>query len=267
MIRKAVVSGQFYSRDTGALRRAIEALKPEQAPQMSAKGVILPHAGYMYSGKVAVATVNRVIAKKRIVLLGPNHTGLGSPFGLWPRGSWEIPFGRIAIDEELAESILNKGNRIEEDYEAHIQEHSLEVELPILYYFFGEFRFVPLVCTMGSLSVYREVADQIFQAIKHIKEEVLLVASTDLTHYEPDAAARAKDRAVTEAMVNLDEEDLVNKVRGMGVSMCGVAPVAICIACLKKMGAHKAQVALYQTSGDTSGDYSSVVGYVGIIVS
>jgi AmmeMemoRadiSam system protein B len=273
MIRESVVSGQFYPNRSQDLRKMIEDFKPKGSSKVCAKGIILPHAGYIYSGRVAVAAVSKVLAKKRIIILGPNHTGLGASFGLWPKGAWRIPFGEIKIDEELAQSILSAGSRIREDYECHLgdpsilEEHSIEVELPILYYFLGEFKFVPIACKMASLDMYREAASQIFEAVKGIKDEVLLVASTDLTHYEPDSSARKKDRSAIEAIVNLDEKELLDKIAMQNITMCGVAPVAILISCLKKLGAKKSCVELYQTSGDSSGDYSAVVGYVGMTIS
>lgn len=266
MIRKPVVSGQFYPHQKRELERIIEGFKPKEPSKISAKGIILPHAGYIYSGRVAVATVSRVIPKKRLIILGPNHTGLGADFSLWSEGAWEIPSGQIGIDGDLAKRILNSSQIIKEDYLAHGQEHSIEVELPIIHHFFGEFTFVPLTCKSASLETYRKVAEEIFKALWDIKEDIFFVASTDLTHYEPDQVARRKDRAVMEAVINLDEQDLIKKVDKLSISMCGVAPVAIFISCLKKLGARKSQVALYQTSGDSSGDYSSVVGYVGMIV-
>ena len=266
MIREPVVSGQFYPGRSNVLEKTIEDFDPKESSKISAKGIILPHAGYPYSGRVATVTVSKVLPRKRLVILGPNHTGLGENFALWSQGSWEIPFGKLNIDEELAQLILTKGNYIKEDKEAHLQEHSIEVELPILYHFFGEFKFVPIACKMASLEKYRAVANQIVSALKEVKDDIFFVASTDLTHYESDQAARKKDRFAIEAMVNLDEQELINKINSMHITMCGVAPVAILISCLKQLGAKKSQVALYQTSGDSSGDYSAVVGYVGMII-
>ncbi len=267
MVREPVVSGQFYPNRVQDLRKIIEDYKPKVSSKISAKGIILPHAGYIYSGRVAVTAVSKVLAKKRVIILGPNHTGIGASFGLWPKGAWQIPFGEIKIDEDLAQNILSKGGHIQEDYDSHLGEHSIEVELPILNYFFGEFKFVPIACERASLNTYREVASQVFEAVKDIKNEVLFVASTDLTHYEPDPSARKKDRSAIEAIINLDEKELLEKITKQNITMCGVAPVAILLSCLKKLGATKSCVELYQTSADASGDYSAVVGYVGMTIS
>lgn len=267
MRRQPIVSGQFYPGRENELKQIIEGFISKEPSKMSAKAIILPHAGYVYSGRVAVTTVNKILPKKTLIILGPKHTSYGADFSLWPKDSWDTPFGPINIDENLAKSIMEKGDYITEDEMAHKFEHSIEVELPIFHYFFGEFTFVPIACQIANITMYRNVASQIYEALKNRKEDILIVASSDMTHYEPDPQARKKDSQAIESIINLDEEELVKKVRAKNISMCGIAPVAILISCVKKLGAKKAQVALYQTSGDTSGDYSSVVGYAGIIIS
>lgn len=280
MRREAVVSGQFYPDNPSDLKGLIEKFSPKgsfplrgrssplrgRSRKISAKGVILPHAGYVYSGRVAVTTISEVLPKKRLLILGPNHSGKGVEFSLWGQGTWKILDKEIKIDEELAAAILNEGGRIHEDTLAHTMEHSIEVQLPIFDYFFGDFKFVPIACKRGSLKGYREAAEQIFQAIKKMENEVLLVASTDLTHYEPDQVARKKDRRAIEAIIDLDEGELVKRIHKEDITLCGEAPLAIFISCLKMLGAKKSQVALYQTSGDITGDKSTVVGYAGIII-
>jgi len=266
MIRKPVVDGQFYPQKKEEIDDFIQKFSLQTSSQINAKGVILPHAGYIYSGRVAIETLAKVIPKKKVIILGPNHTGLGNNFSLWPKGSWKIPSGQIQIDEKLAETILSKGDLIKEDYLAHKQEHSIEVQLPIINYFFSEFKFVPICCRQADITIYREIATQIFESIKEVKTDILLIASTDLTHYEADQVARKKDRLVMEAIIDLDEEELLQRVKNKNITMCGEAPVAIVIACLKKMGARKSQTILYQTSADTSGNSESVVGYGGMVI-
>lgn len=267
MIREPVVSGQFYPGTKEDLLMAIKELDPKEAAKISARGVVLPHAGYMCSGKVAVTTVSKIQPRPSVIILGPNHHGMGQDFALWGRGEWRTPLGKVQIDQDLAQKILKQDSYIQEDYLAHKFEHSIEVELPILQYFFGDFKFVPIACAMASLKEYRQVASQIYEAIKGIKEDVLLVASTDFTHYEPDSSARTKDRQAIESIIELNEEDLLGRVKDKNITMCGFGAVSVLLSCVKKLGARKAQVALYQTSGDTVGDYTSVVGYGGIIIS
>jgi len=289
MERVPVASGQFYPNDPSDLKAIIEDFRPQGSlplrkcsnplrgrssplrgcsKKISAKGIVLPHAGYVYSGRVAVNTISKVLPKKRLLILGPNHTGQGGKFSLWSRGSWKILDKKIKIDEELARAILSKGKNIDEDTLAHTLEHSIEVELPILDYFFSDFKFVPIACQKGTILDYQEAAKGLFEAIKSLRnpEDILLVASTDLTHYESDQAARKKDRRAIETIIDLDEEELVKRVRKEGITLCGEAPLAIFISCLKRLGARKSQVALYQTSGDVTGDKNAVVGYVGMII-
>lgn len=267
MIRKPVVNGTFYPANKKDIDDLIESYTPTKSTKISAKGLILPHAGYIYSGKVATATVSHTLPKKRIIILGPNHKGIGNNFSLWNKGCWTIPYGKINIDEELAAAILANGDIIKSDNSAHIEEHSVEAELPILYYFFENFKFVPISCKYSSLNNYEYVANQIYKAIKNISDEILLIASSDLTHYEPDASARKKDREIIDSIINLDEKSMLQKIDKFNISMCGAAPVAILISCLKKIKATKSQVIMYQTSGDASGDYNSVVGYLGALIS
>jgi len=271
-MRTPAVNGQFYPDSRDGINEFIEnclAVDPGNAKntsRMKARGIILPHAGYIYSGKVAVATVSKILPAARLLILGPNHTGLGERFSLWPKDAWEIPGTSIPVDEKLVAGILASGNMIKADRLAHLREHSIEVQLPILQYFFARFSFAAITCQTAGLAEYEKIADQICSAVNKQKEDVLLVASSDMTHYEPDAAARKKDALVLEHIVGLDPEGMLKTIETLASSMCGAAPVAILLCCLRRLGARKAQVALYQTSGDASGDYNEVVGYAGVII-
>jgi len=271
-MRAPAVSGQFYPDSRQGINEFIKqclAADPASAKnvsRMKARGIILPHAGYIYSGKVAVTTVSKILPAQKLIILGPNHTGLGEPFSLWPKDAWEVPGADIPIDEKLTSDILAAGDLIKADRLAHLREHSIEVELPILQYFFKRFSFAAIACQTASLAEYEKIAGQICSAVKKQKEDVLLVASSDMTHYEPDAAARKKDTKVLEHIVALDPEGMLETIDTLASSMCGAAPVAILLCCLRKLGARKAQVALYQTSGDSGGDYNEVVGYAGVII-
>ena len=269
MERNPIVNGKFYPDEPSDLKAMIQGFNLKSSLKTTARGIVLPHAGFTYSGCVAASTVNKVLPKKRLLILGPNHSGKGAKFSLWPGDSWKILNKNIKIDKELAKAILNKGNNIQENALAHATEHSIEVELPILDYFFNDFKFVPIACQNGTIVEYQKVAKQIFEAInslKGLKEEILLVASSDFTHYEPDQVARRKDLQAIEAIINLDEEELINRIHKENITLCGEAPLAIFISCLKQLGAKKSQVILYQTSGDVTGDKESVVGYAGIII-
>ncbi len=264
MIRKPVAAGQFYPGSKKELNLLIEALKPKPTRKSCAKGVILPHAGYSFSGRVAVATLAQIRAPQNIVMLGPNHSGQGRNFALTSAESWQTPYGKVKVNQKLSKKILDSGSWIEIDSLAHQSEHSLEVELPILQYFFKQFTIIPICCSLADCQTYQEVANQISQGIRNDLKDTLILVSTDLTHYEPDESARRKDRKAIEAIIELDAKKLLKEVDENNITMCGTAPVAIALFCLSKV--RKAELILYQTSAEASGDYSSVVGYVGIVL-
>ncbi|MFO8052759.1 MAG: AmmeMemoRadiSam system protein B [Candidatus Omnitrophota bacterium] len=266
MIRKAIANGQFYPEKKENLAATIKKLSPEKTQsRCRAKGVIVPHAGYPFSGKVAATAISKISAPKNIIMLGVNHTGLGKNFSLSEAEFWQTPFGNTKVNRLLGKKILNSGTLIQKDSLAHKAEHSLEVELPMLQYFFENFQIVPISCSLSNEETYKNVANQIYQGIKDNLTDTLILASTDLTHYEPDQTAREKDRKVIESIVELNPKKLIEQVNKNDITMCGVAPVAIMLFCLANQ-LKKAEVVLYQTSGDTTGDYSAVVGYAGIIV-
>ena len=268
-LRKPAVAGQFYSESSQKLKKDIEILLGNKKPApKEAIAAMMPHAGYIYSGEVAAATAASLIVKNRIVILGPNHTGYGVPFAILTEGIWQMPFGDVEIDSELAASILKYSNTMEEDAIAHTYEHSLEVELPFLSYFNPDIKIVPIVVSAGDLRVYKEIGREIAATIKkmNIQKDTLIIASSDMTHYEPQNLAEKKDKEAIEAILELNEDKLMDKVERLNISMCGCAPAIIMIAAAKALGAKKGELVQYQTSGDVTGDRTSVVGYAGIIV-
>ncbi len=266
MTREPVVRGKFYPAAKESLQGMIGGFLAKNPARTIAKGAIVPHAGYQYSGNVAVNTLAKVMPPKKVIILGPNHSGLGARFGVFPGGRWKTPLGEVSVDEELAGKLTKKSSLLVSDETAHQFEHSIEVIVPLLQYFFKEFTFVPICCQGASLGTYRDLAGQMADVIQREKD-TLIIASSDMTHYEPEAVARQKDRAAIESIVRLDEEELLSKAKKQNITMCGIATVPIMIACAKRLGAHKAEVVLYQTSADASGDSASVVGYLGAIVS
>lgn len=267
-IRKPAVAGQFYPLSAVKLKEQISGLINREARKTDAIACMLPHAGYMYSGKVAADTVSRINIKDRVILLGPNHTGFGVPFSIMTEGTWQTPLGELKIDQRVARQILKNCQYLEEDNLAHIHEHSLEVELPILQYFKTDFEIVPIVVFSDELSILRKIGEDLAYTIEQlrIKDSTLIVASSDMTHYEPQAQAVKKDKQALQAILNLDECKLIEKIRHFNISMCGYAPVVIMLALAKALGAQKAELINYQTSGDVTGDMASVVGYAGIII-
>jgi hypothetical protein len=182
-------------------------------------------------------------------------------------GAWQTPLGDVPIDSALAQNILAGSEYLQEDRTAHQGEHSIEVQLPLLQYFKPDLKMVPIILAVATLEIYREIARSIAQAIKESPDKkVVIVASSDMTHYEPQEAAAAKDKRAIEDILKMDEAALLDRVIKERISMCGYAPVVTMLAAAKKLGARSAELVRYQTSGDASGDYSSVVGYAGVIV-
>ncbi len=267
-IRKPAVSGQFYSGSAQKLREDIEQLIDKRVAPTEAIGCILPHAGYIYSGKVAGKTVSRLSIGDNAVLLGPNHSGYGEPFSIVTSGRWQTPLGETDINSGLAESILNKSRFLTDDTDAHTYEHSLEVELPFLQYYNPGVKIVPIVVTGAQISIYKEIGKGIALALRECKLEnsTLIIASSDMTHYEPQKHAEEKDKEAIEAILELNEDKLIERVKRSNITMCGYAPVAIMLVAAKLLGAESAELISYQTSGDVTGDYGAVVGYSGIII-
>ena len=269
MIRNPVVAGQFYSLSKESLAKEVQGLIDGSAKKIDAIGVVSPHAGYLYSGPVAGSVFSSIKSKPIYIILGPNHTGLGSPFSMSASDKWKTPLGDISIDKALSESILKNCRDIKKDELAHINEHSIEVQLPFLQTLQKEFTFVPIVVSFGDLETYRNIGEGIAKSIKELslEKDVTIIASSDMTHYEPQETAKDKDSKAIDAILKLDEKSLLERVEKFDISMCGFVPAAIMIAASKKLGAKDAHLIKYQTSGDVSGDYSSVVGYAGIIIS
>lgn len=266
MIRNPVVSGQFYPESSSQLKAMIEGLVEDKAVKEDVIGLISPHAGYIYSGRVAGAVISKIKFKDTFIILGPNHTGRGNPFGIMTTGTWKTPLGEVKIDSELGKQILTQSGHLEEDSVAHQYEHSIEVQLPFLQYFKQDIRLVPIILAHATGATYKKIGNEIAKAVKDLNREVVIIASSDMTHYEPQESAQRKDNQAIEAMLDLNEDKLLRRVDELNISMCGYAPAVSLISAAKGLGATSAELVKYQTSGDTTGDYSSVVGYVGIII-
>jgi hypothetical protein len=266
MIREPVVAGQFYPRTPSSLEAQIGKFIDKKAPKEDVIGLVSPHAGYVYSGAVAGATISRIKLKDTFVIMGPNHTGYGKPFSIMTQGTWEMPLGKVEIDSQLSRKILEQSRNLEEDVVAHLYEHSIEVQIPFLQYLKPNIKIVPIVLSHAPKAVYKEIGRAIARAIKESQTEAVIIASSDMTHYESQESARKKDTQAINAMLKLDEDELLKRVEEMNISMCGYAPAATLIAAARELGAKRAELVKYQTSGDVTGDYSGVVGYAGILL-
>ncbi|UCG10217.1 MAG: AmmeMemoRadiSam system protein B [Dehalococcoidia bacterium] len=266
MVRHPAVAGQFYPGSAAELKAMIEMMVDKKAARQEVVGLVSPHAGYIYSGPVAGAVISRVKFKDTFIIMGPNHTGMGKPLSIMTKGVWQTPLGEVVIDAELAQQILKASPHLAEDDIAHQFEHSIEVQLPFLQYFQPDIKIVPIVLAHSDGEVYKQIGQGMAQAVKESGKEVVIMASSDMTHYEPQDSAQHKDTQAIEAILELNEDELLRRVEELKISMCGYAPTVSLIAAAKELGATGTELVRYQTSGDTTGDYAAVVGYAGIII-
>ncbi|RJQ53438.1 MAG: AmmeMemoRadiSam system protein B [Nitrospiraceae bacterium] len=266
MKRKPAVSGQFYPSSPSKLTEQVRGFIQETAVKDSVIGIVSPHAGLMYSGAVAGAVFSRIKFPHTFILVGPNHTGLGSPVSIMSSGEWQMPTGELKIDSDIAEKIIKRSCVMEEDARAHTAEHSIEVQLPFILYYSSDVRIVPIVMMGESLETCREVGGTLADVIKEAEYPVTIVASSDMSHYVSDPAARSKDKKATDMVLALDPEGLYSAVGKEGITMCGFMPVTTMLFAARKLGAQKAELVKYMTSGEVSGDYDYVVGYAGMII-
>ena len=268
MRRKPAVAGYFYPGQREELSGMIEGMIDAEMKRERAICVVSPHAGFVYSGPVAGAVFSAVILPDTFVILGPSHRGISSRFAIMKEGVWETPLGDIPLESQLATLIMKNSSLVVEDKKAHSEEHSLEVQLPFIQYFKKEFSIVPICLSYDvSYEELGELAKAISQGIQDFEREVLIVASTDMSHYVSQKTAEKKDFLAIDKVLKLDPKGLHDIVQKEDISMCGFQPTTSALIASKELGARKAELIKYQTSGDTSGDYSQVVGYAGIRIS
>jgi AmmeMemoRadiSam system protein B len=266
MNRKPAVAGQFYPSSSSKLSEQISTFIRPDTDKKPAIGIVSPHAGIMYSGGVAGAVFSRIEFPRTFVLLGPNHTGYGSPVSLMSSGEWEVPTGKLKIDQEISAKLLEKSGFIEEDSLAHQMEHSLEVQLPFILHFSQNVNIVPIIMMADSFNDCELLGEALSDVILSAGYPVTIVASSDMSHYTSDSAAREIDKKAIDMITALDPHGLYNIVKGEGITMCGILPVTAMLCAAKKMGAKEASLIKYATSGEVSGDYDYVVGYAGMII-
>lgn len=266
-IREPVVSGYFYPSGKAHLLRMLESFINIKANKEKVIGAILPHAGYIYSGKTAGLTYSKIEIPETVIILGPNHTGYGEPYSVADHDKWLTPLGEVEIDKEFVEKLVKNSRYLQKDEIAHIREHSIEVQIPFLQFLKKDFKIVPVVL-MGYVDnpAWYEIGETIAEVIKESKKDCLILASSDMTHYEPHNVAEEKDNYVIEAICQLDEDEVIKRIEEKDVSMCGYAPVIVLIVASKILGAKKGELVYYTTSAETSRDYSQVVGYAGILI-
>jgi len=276
-VRRPTQAGAFYEATQESLRRQIancftSKLGPGKLPEVNVAGprdvigLVCPHAGYMYSGPVAAHAYARLAADGKpdtVIIFGPNHTGYGSGVAIMNEGLWRTPLGDVDVDTETAKRIVKESKILDVDDTAHNLEHSIEVQIPFLQYLYGStFKFVPICFLMQDISTAKDVGQAAARAVKG--KNAVIVASSDMTHYEPQERAEKKDREVLQAVEAMDEERFSRTVDFHRVTACGTGPIMALMVAAKELGAKEAKLLCYKTSGDVIGDYSSVVGYAAV---
>ncbi|MHC4913947.1 MAG: AmmeMemoRadiSam system protein B [Planctomycetota bacterium] len=264
-IRKPAVAGQFYPGRKEQLLAELERYLSVEAGAQKAVGVVAPHAGYVYSGGTAGAVYSRVKIPDRVAVLSPNHTGMGSPVSVWAEGSWLTPLGAVEVDAPLAAALLERCPEAQGDEAAHAREHSLEVQLPFLQKLNPDAKVLPVTLGTHRASTLESVGRALASAITDAGGDVLVVASSDMTHFESAESARRRDEMALEKLRAMDPAGLIDVVTRERISMCGAAPAAVMLWAAKELGATGCELVDYTHSGMVTGDDSEVVAYAGLI--
>ncbi len=265
MIRRPVVAGKFYPSAADELERQIGGYMTPGAEKRRVIGIVSPHAGYVYSGRVAGDVYSRIVPGSSFIIMGPNHTGMGLPVSVYSDGEWEVPNGIVEVDSSLASLIMRRCGFAHDDYSAHLYEHSLEVQIPFIKFLVRDPKIVPVVMMEDDIEVLRDLGEAVADAVAS-SSGTIIIASTDMTHYESDESVRRKDSMAIRSILDLDPLGLYEVVRKEGISMCGFAPTVSLLFAANRLGAKKAELVRYATSAEVSGDYSHVVGYAGILI-
>jgi AmmeMemoRadiSam system protein B len=268
MIRLPAVAGRFYPDDPVRLRADVDSFLASgcKEKKILARACLVPHAGYMYSGSLAGEVYGRMDIPERVILLGPRHFPRGAPLAILSDGAWQTPLGMAPIDRLLAEKIVQAFPLLREDAVAHSTEHSLEVQLPFLQRLAPTFAFVPIVIGPAQWEPLEALGQALASVIAAEREPVLLIASSDMNHYESDAVTRVKDRKAIDQILALDARKLFEAVRDENISMCGYAAAVAVVIAARELGAAKVELIRYATSGEVNGDMQEVVGYAGMIM-
>jgi AmmeMemoRadiSam system protein B len=278
-LRQPAVAGSFYAGDSKSLNIEIEncflhKIGPGEIPLVNPKrksniiGLVSPHAGYMYSGPVAANGFYKIASDGKpdtIIILGPNHRGFGEDVSIMVEGKWKTPLGELEIDTEIAENILKNSKIIRNDEKAHQYEHSIEVQLPFIQYIFGKnTKFIPICMTRQDINTDIEIAQSICSSV--VDKDILIIASSDFTHYEPQEYAENVDKQAVNAILEFNPKKLYDMIYQQNLSMCGPGPITVMLVVCETLGAKKAELLKYATSGDVSGMYDQVVGYASIAI-
>jgi len=266
MVRHPAVAGRFYPGDAETLLSEVQTYEAGVEQPIPSLGCVAPHAGYMYSGHVAGAVFARVQIPRRVILMCHNHTGRGQPLSIMTEGGWETPLGDVPIDSPLAKTLREQFPLLSEDPEAHRSEHAAEVQLPFLQARQPQLTFVPIALGTSHFETLQKLGEALARVVAAQSEPVLIIASSDMNHYESDRVTRVKDHKAIDRILALDARGLYDVVMNEDISMCGFGPTVAMLTATKRLGATSAELIKYATSGDVSGDRQMVVGYAGVLV-
>lgn len=275
--RNPAVSGLFYPSSPTLLKKQIEecflhSIGPGRLPSKTVDkkrlplALISPHAGYVYSGPVAAhgyLELDGRVKPDTVIVIGPNHYGFGTDVSIYPEGVWVTPLGEVKINSRIGKELADLSDVFSLDELSHMREHSIEVQIPFLQYVLGNFNLVAISMLDQSIEAASEVGRALAELLKE-KPDILLTATTDFSHYELHEVAQRKDMAALDKIMKLDVETLYRILREVDISMCGYGPVAAVLVAAERLGAKKAELLKYATSGDVTGDKSSVVGYASL---
>ena len=276
MLRKPAVAGAFYPDNPDDLKNLIESCFLEDEgvgyiPTLNSFNdkdypinVMLPHAGYQYSGAIASHGYCQIVENgfpEVFIILSPNHTGFGSEISIYNSGQWNTPLGNVSVDSEFCDAIIEFSNIASADFTAHIREHAIEVQLPFLQYFSSDFKIVPIVMGTQNFVTSSDLSKAIFEAGKKLDKSYCVIASTDLSHFNNQEKANKVDGFVLDDISEMNEFKLFEEVVQYNITMCGYGPVMTTISLSKSLGKNSCDLLAYRTSGDVTGDFTSVVGY------
>ena len=276
MLRQPAVAGAFYPRDAENLKRLIESCFLDESgvgeiPKLNdfegadyPINIMVPHAGYQYSGAVASHGYCKLVQNgfpEVFIIISPNHTGFGTEISIFNEGEWVTPLGSIEVDSEFADEIISISDIASADFHAHMREHSIEVQLPFLQYFSTDFKIVPITMGTQNFVTSSDLSNAIFEAGNKLGKSYCVIASTDLSHFNNQEKANKVDGFVLEDIEEMNEFKLFEEVIQFNITMCGYGPVMTTIGLSKRLGKNNCEILSYQTSGDVTGDFTSVVGY------
>jgi len=267
LIRKPAVSGYFYPGDKTKLIEEIKKYVPLETEKIATIGAICPHAGYMYSGKTAGLVYSKIVPPDTAIIIGPNHHGYGEPYAIDSCDVWQTPIGNVEIDREIRDGLIEKSRYLQIDSIAHRAEHSIEVQVPFLQFINPEIKIVPIVLSSyHDANPWYEIGYTIGLVVQEYKKRIVIIASSDFTHYEEAKQAEKKDKLAIDAICKLDADTFLDNVSEYDMSICGFAPIVSVITASRVLGAKKGNLVQYTNSGEVSGDFEQVVGYAGILI-